>query len=88
MAIPVAPAPSPSEAGCGPQPQPSPARAVRHGAHRLGWAVLDDLRLEAGPLMRTAVALFRYVRHEAVDAEPEARATQGQREHGGAVKDA
>jgi AcrR family transcriptional regulator len=51
---------------------------VPHGMRHIDWALaaLDGLGLDADTRMHAAIALFAYVRGQAVDAEPEARATQ------------
>ncbi|MFE7901506.1 TetR/AcrR family transcriptional regulator C-terminal domain-containing protein [Streptomyces sp. NPDC057424] len=49
-----------------------------HGMRHIDWALaaLDGLGLDADARMHAAVTLFGYVRGQAVDTEPEARATQ------------
>jgi DNA-binding transcriptional regulator YhcF (GntR family) len=51
---------------------------VPHGMRHIEWALaaLDGLGLDADTRMHTAVTLFGYVRGQAIDMEPEARATQ------------
>ncbi|MFF9773333.1 TetR/AcrR family transcriptional regulator C-terminal domain-containing protein [Streptomyces sp. NPDC013978] len=51
---------------------------VPHGMRHIDWALaaLDGLGLDADTRMHAAVTLFGYVRGQAVDTEPEARATR------------
>ncbi|MFC8370555.1 TetR/AcrR family transcriptional regulator C-terminal domain-containing protein [Streptomyces sp. NPDC057238] len=51
---------------------------VPHGMRHIDWALaaLEGLGLDADTRMHAAVTLFGYVRGQAVDTEPEARATQ------------
>ncbi|MDX2936982.1 TetR/AcrR family transcriptional regulator C-terminal domain-containing protein [Streptomyces ipomoeae] len=51
---------------------------VPHGMRHIEWALsaLDGLGLDADTRMHAAVTLFGYVRGQAIDTEPEARATQ------------
>ncbi|MGW2045546.1 TetR/AcrR family transcriptional regulator C-terminal domain-containing protein [Streptomyces sp. NPDC001858] len=49
-----------------------------HGMRHIEWALaaLDGLGLDAGTRMHAAVTLFGYVRGQAIDTEPEARAAR------------
>jgi DNA-binding transcriptional regulator YhcF (GntR family) len=51
---------------------------VPHGMRHIEWALaaLDGLGLDANTRMHAAVTLFGYVRGQAIDTEPEARATR------------
>lgn len=51
---------------------------VPHGMRHIDWALaaMDGLGLDADTRMHAAVTLFGYVRGQAVDMEPEARASQ------------